>query len=188
MTYVSRPLEPAIQAQKKCLAEASKLSTASLTGIDLVKIFNGFDTEIWQYAAVMKKVTSKYLVQARCNAMQMGYVEFWLIMVFALGFWYGSSLVDDGLSPGAVFTTFCATFAAFEGVDAIMPQFMVLSKGMVAGQSLKNLVSKPEEEDSRNGSHCQYRPAKCVGDIDLRDVSRSSAPNTVLTPWLTVRL
>lgn len=171
MTLLSKPLEPAIQAQKRCLGEASKLVTASLTGIDLVKIFNGFDSEMCQYSAVMKKVTAKYLVQARCNALQMGYVEFWLIAVFAVGFWYGARLVDRGVSPGAVFTTFWAVFAAFQGVDAIMPQFMVLTKGMVAGNSLRELAPKPEKGKGPNGPQASYRPGKCLGDVELTDVS-----------------
>lgn len=171
MSLVSKPLEPTIQAQKRCLAEASKLATASLTGIDLVKVFNGFDSEVWQYFAVMKKATAKYLVQARCNALQMGYVEFWLISIFAAGFWYGARLVDKGLSPGAVFTTFMAVFAAFQGADAIVPQFMVLSKGMVAGHSLRELAPKLEKGGRPKDVRTMYQPGKCIGDIDLTDVS-----------------
>lgn len=171
MSLVSKPLKPAIQAQKRCLAEASKLATASLTGIDLVKVFNGFDSEILRYLAVMKKVTAKYLIQARCNGLQLGYVEFWLIAMFAAGFWYGARLVDKGLSPGAVFTTFCAIFAAFQGVDAIVPQFMVLSKGMAAGNFLRELASKPEKGDRPKDGQTMYQPVKCVGDVDLTDVS-----------------
>ncbi|MBE3043256.1 hypothetical protein IMZ48_11935 [Candidatus Bathyarchaeota archaeon] len=175
ITLVSKPLEPAIQAQKRYLGEASKLATASLTGIDLVKIFNGFDSETCQYFAVMRKVTAKYLVQARCNALQMGYVEFWIIAMFAGGFWYGARLVDKGVTPQEIFTTFCAVFAAFQGVDAIMPQFLVLSKGMVAGKALRELAPKLKKEEGPDGPEASYRPGKCIGDIDLTDVSHPNS-------------
>lgn len=173
MTLVSHPLEPAIQAQKRCLAEGSKLATASLTGIDLVKVFNGFDSEMWQYLAAMKRITGRYLVQARCNALQMGYVEFWLVALFAVGFWYGAFLVERGANPGDVLTTFYATFTAFQGVDALMPQFLVLSKGMVAGLSLRELAPKDKGGTSDDGQTL-YRPGKCLGDVDFTDVSRTA--------------
>ncbi|SPO02060.1 related to STE6 - `Full-size` ABC transporter responsible for export of the `a` factor mating phe [Cephalotrichum gorgonifer] len=178
MTLISKPLEPAIQAQKRCLGEASKLATASITGIDIVKIFNGFDTEMWQYVAAMKKVTARYLVQARCNGLQMGYIEFWMITLFAVGFWYGAVLIDRGKSPGDIITTFYATLAAFQGVDALMPQFLVLSKGMVAGVSLRDLAPKARKDDEVSGDgQGMYRPGKCFGDIELKDVTFSYPSN-----------
>lgn len=179
MSLSSRPLEPAIQAQKRCLAEGSKLATASLTGIDLVKIFNGFDSEMWQYFAAMKRVTGRYLVQARCNALQMGYVEFWLVALFAVGFWYGAVLVDRRANPGDILTTFYATFTSFQGVDALMPQFLVLSKGMAAGLSLRELAPK-DGGGASDDAQALYRPGKCLGDVDLTDVSQTEAHDAVV--------
>lgn len=179
MSLFSRPLESAIQAQKRCLAEGSKLATASLIGIDLVKIFKGFDSEMWQYFAAMKRVTGRYLVQARCNALQMGYVEFWLVALFAVGFWYGAVLVDRGANPGDILTTFYATFTAFQGVDALVPQFLVLSKGMAAGLSLRELVPTNRGEAS-DDAQALYRPGKCLGDVNLTDVSRTGVHDPVI--------
>jgi ATP-binding cassette subfamily B (MDR/TAP) protein 1 len=170
MTVVSKPLKPAIQAQRQCLAEASKLANASIAGIDLVKVFDGYESEMRQYLGAIDKVAAAYLVQARCNALQMGYLELWLVLLFMAGFWYGAVVVDKGVSPGAVFTTFYATFAAFQGVDALLPQFLVLSRGMVAGLShgeLASGVQRKESDDARGG----YRPVKCFGEVDLAGVS-----------------
>ncbi|KAF5022574.1 hypothetical protein F66182_5407 [Fusarium sp. NRRL 66182] len=172
LSLATRRLEPAIQAQKRDLAVASKFAIASITAIDLVKVFNGYDQEVWQYYPAIKAAARQYLIQAQCNALQMGYVAFWVVAMFVVGFWYGVVLVNnDGLGAGSVLTTFYATLAAFQGIEALMPQWLVLAKGMSAGSFLSGIT-----RSTRNGGLIKpmvgaLRPEVCVGDVELRDVS-----------------
>lgn len=172
LSLATRRLEPAIQAQKRELAIASKFATASVTAIDLVKVFNGYDQEVWQYFRAIKLAARHYLIQAQCNAIQMGYVSFWVIAMFIVGFWYGVILVNnDGLKPGNVLTTFYATLAAFQGIEALMPHWLVLAKGMSAGAFLSSLTPKSGGGRTIKKMTGSLRPEKCVGDIELTDVS-----------------
>ncbi|KAH6963419.1 P-loop containing nucleoside triphosphate hydrolase protein [Fusarium avenaceum] len=172
LSLATRRLEPAIQAQKRELAVASKFAVASITAIDLVKVFNGYDQEVWQYYPAAKAAAKQYLTQAQCNALQMGYVAFWVVAMFVVGFWYGVVLVNnDGLPAGSVLTTFYATLAAFQGIEALMPQWLVLAKGMSAGSFLSSIT-----HNMRNGGLFKpmigaSRPHFCSGDIELKDVS-----------------
>ncbi|KAF5983553.1 ABC transporter [Fusarium bulbicola] len=130
LSLATKRLEPAIQAQKRELAVASKFAVASITAIDLVKVFNGYDQEVWQYYPAAKAAAKHYLIQAQCNALQMGYVAFWVVAMFVVGFWYGVVLVNnDGLAAGSVLTTFYATLAAFQGIEALMPQCFFFPSG-----------------------------------------------------------
>ncbi|KAF4120384.1 ATP-binding cassette, subfamily B (MDR/TAP), member 1 [Geosmithia morbida] len=174
LTLVTRPLEPAIQEQRRHLASASKHVTSSVTAVDLVNVFNGHDYELRQYTTSIRQAARAYLIQARCNSIQMGYVSFWVIAIFAVGFWYGLSLVQDGLPPGSILTTFYATLASFQGVESLMPHWLVLSKGMSAGAFLKAVVT----ENSMSGPQRQKQqstggmiPGNCSGRVELSNVS-----------------
>ncbi|KAF7561460.1 hypothetical protein G7046_g2685 [Stylonectria norvegica] len=171
LSLATRRLEPAIQAQKRELATASKYATASITAIDLVKVFNGYDQEVWQYFRAIKVAAKHYLVQAQCNALQMGYVAFWVVAMFVVGFWYGVVLVNDGLAPGAVLTTFYATLASFQGIEALMPHWIVLAKGMSAGAFLSSITSNSRTGRTIKAMTGTLRPNRCNGDVELTDVS-----------------
>ncbi|GKU13822.1 unnamed protein product [Fusarium langsethiae] len=172
LSLATKRLEPAIQTQKRELAVASKFAVASITAIDLVKVFNGYDQEVWQYYPSIKAAAKQYIVQAQCNALQMGYVAFWVVAMFVLGFWYGVVLVNnDGLAAGSVLTTFYSTLAAFQGIEALMPQWLVLAKGISAGGFLSSIT-----RNMRNGGTVKpmagaLRPQFCSGDIELKNVS-----------------
>lgn len=172
LSLATRRLEPAIQTQKAFLETASKLTTASITAIDLVKVFNGLDSELQQYRHAVKLAAKHYLVQARCSSIQMGYIAFWVISMFVVGFWYGIVLVKDGLPPGHVLTTFYATLAAFQGIEALVPHWLVLSKGKLAGSFLSSIArSEPPGSDATgNGIHGTARLEHCVGDVQLTKV------------------
>ncbi|KAL2755673.1 hypothetical protein ACRALDRAFT_1051004 [Sodiomyces alcalophilus JCM 7366] len=169
LTLATRRLQPAIQAQKGHLAEASKYANSAIVGIDIVKIYNGFDYEIWKYYGSIKASMKQYLVQAHCNAMQMGYAKFWVIGLFAVGFWYGIVLVSQGATAGQILTTFYATLTAFQGIEALMPQWLVLAKGMSAGQALRSTEMAARGFKGRPGS--DYKPPCCAGAVEAHDVS-----------------
>ncbi|KAF7543873.1 hypothetical protein G7Z17_g10391 [Cylindrodendrum hubeiense] len=144
LSLATRRLEPAIQTQRRYLAIASKHAVASITAIDLVKVFNGCDQEVWQYRAAVMAAANPYLVQAQCNSTQMGYISFSGIAMFVVGFWYGVILVNGGLAPGHVLATFYATLASFQAIEALMPQWLVIAKGMSAGGFFFAYPSNPE--------------------------------------------
>ncbi|KPM44588.1 hypothetical protein AK830_g1917 [Neonectria ditissima] len=171
LSVATRRLEPAIQDQRRHLAVASKHAVASITAIDLVKVFNGYDQDIWQYCTAIKAAAKHYLVQAQCNSTQMGYISFSGIAMFVVGFWYGVVLVNGGLSPGHVLATFYATLASFQAIEALMPQWLVIAKGMSAGGFLSAMVSSSSSGYRFKRMTGSLRPDTCVGDIEMTDVS-----------------
>ncbi|PKK45806.1 hypothetical protein CI102_10626 [Trichoderma harzianum] len=170
LSLATRRLDPAIQAQKRDLETASKFATSSIKAIGIVKVFNGYDHELWQYYEAVKSAGRRYLIQAQCNCLQMSYVAFWIVGMFIAGFWYGTALVDGGLTPGQVMTTFFSVLSAFQGIEALLPHWLVLSKGMSAGSFLLSILNKKDETTiDKDGNRTQ--PATCVGNVDLVDVT-----------------
>ncbi|KAM0459941.1 hypothetical protein ACHAO4_002067 [Trichoderma viride] len=170
LSLATQRLEPAIQAQKRDLETASKLATSSIKAIEIVKIFDGYDRELRQYHEAIMLASKQYLIQAQCNCFQMGYVAFWVVGIFVAGFWYGTILVDQGLSPGQVITTFFSVLSAFQGIEALLPQWLVLSKGMFAGAFLSSLLTTCDDEAAK-GNGGQIRPDSCIGNVDFIDVT-----------------
>ncbi|KAI1347132.1 P-loop containing nucleoside triphosphate hydrolase protein [Xylaria sp. FL0043] len=168
---LTRPIQPAIQAQKKELSRASKCAFSALSAIDLVKVFNGIDHETWQYTDAIRLSMQKYLIQARANAYQMGYVKFWLESLFVVGFYYGAVLVDQGLSPGNVLTTFYAALAALQAIEAFVPTYLVLAKGVSAAQALRSVSHNVEDGRTIHPMMGGYIPRVCIGGIEMRNIT-----------------
>jgi ATP-binding cassette subfamily B (MDR/TAP) protein 1 len=172
----TKRLQPAIMTQRKDLAVASQYCTASITAIDLVKVFKGYDQELWQYYRAVSQAAKSYITQAACNSFQIGYVSFWVVAMFVVGFAYGVVLVDkDGLAPGAVITTFYATLSSIQGVEALMPHWLVMSKGMAAGGFLSMLTSQLREGKQVKRMKGGIKPEHCAGDVEVTDVSSPMA-------------
>lgn len=173
LIFISKGLETAIEAQKRELGQASKVVTAAVTAIDLVKVYNGFDNEVWQYMGTVKGASRYFIQQARRHAMQMGYVKLWMVNLFVVGFWFAVYLVNKNVTTaGNAMTTFYAALTAFQAVEGFGPQWLVLAKGIAAGHSLQNIVLDLAKSRRQTlGKKGSNRPGKCTGDLELNDVS-----------------
>ena len=181
LSLLSKQLDPAIRAQKQELAHASKHTVAAFTAIELVKVYNGEDHEQWQYQQAIKRAAKHYFRQVFCKCGQMGYIKLWMNMLFVVGFYFAVVLADQGsLTPGNALTTFYAALTAFQALEAVGPHWLVLAKGMAAGQSLATLAEDVAQRlDGKSGDSDQkpdgYRPLRCDGDLELRKVRVSDA-------------
>lgn len=169
---ISTQMKANIEAQKRDLTQASKYVHTAIISIDTVKAYNGQEHEVWQYASAIKKAARSYLKQANSNALQMGITRFVIISMFVQGFWFGISLIEGGLSTGAVLTTFYACLMATEAAEILLPQWLVIARGMSAGATLKTLLLQ-----MRNGRNVvemggSGTPNTCFGDIEVTNVSR----------------
>jgi len=174
--FINSKLDPAIRAQKQELAHASKHAVAAFSAIELVKVYNGEDHEQWQYLQAIRRAAKHYFRQALCNCAQMGYIKLWMNLLVVVGFYFAVTLAQtEGLKPGDALTTFYAAITAFQALEAVGPFWLILAKGMAAGQSLTALVEDVSlrfdgtsaDASQRRGA---YRPLRCDGDIELRNV------------------
>lgn len=175
LALVNRPIQPAMEAQREDLASASQHAVASLAAIDLVKVFGGYKQEQAKFSKHTSLAADNYLIQARCNALQNGYTTFWVLSIFVVGFTYGTVLIEDGLSPGAVITTFLTTLSALQGFESLLPHWLVLFRGMAAGAFLKNLVQETKDGGPDDADSGAWKPDDENNAVELDDVSLSQA-------------
>lgn len=176
----SRGLAPAIEAQKRELGKASKYANTAVSAIDTVKACNGQNQEIWQYTRAIKEVTGYYLLQARSNALQFGIVKFLVVGLFVQGFWFGVYLVSNGLDPGHILTAFYACLSAMQTAEVVLPQWLVLAKGMSAGKTLKSLTRQIDNDSGWTKPTNLTKPNSCSGDIEISNVKTHISYNRFL--------
>ncbi len=164
------PLALAVEVQKEELSKASKYSNTAIEAIDTVKVYNGQEQEVWQYYSTILRVASSYMVQARTNALQFGITKLLMVGIFVQGFWFGLYLVDKGMDSGLVVTTFYACLAAMQSVETVLPQWLVLVKGMSAGQTLKSIMVQMEHGRKLIHMVGSEKPTSSPGDIEVNQV------------------
>jgi ATP-binding cassette subfamily B (MDR/TAP) protein 1 len=175
--FISSGVGPAIERQKRELSRASKYANTAVNAINTVKAFNGEDQEVWQYFLTAKVITRYYLIQARANALQFGIIKFSAVVLFVTGFWYGLYLVTHGSSVGHVLTTFVSCSYAMQAVEVVLLQFLVLAKGISAGETLKSIMAEMQEGRTTSDEGGDLKPLACPGDIEINDVSTCSPFN-----------
>ncbi|ATY58338.1 a-Factor sex pheromone exporter [Cordyceps militaris] len=130
---------------------------------------NGYASELQNYIAHTDRAAKHYRIQALNNSIQIGYSTFWAVAMFVVGFWYGLVLVQQGERPGNILTTFYAVLTTLQGVESMLPNWLVFQRGMSAGQVLQALkveVAEASEDDPNT-----VRPGYFVGAIDMEEVS-----------------
>ncbi|EFY91496.1 ABC a-pheromone efflux pump AtrD [Metarhizium acridum CQMa 102] len=180
LCIVTRNVDAEIRLQKQHLQKASTSAAAAVNGIDLVTIYAGHDREVSKYALALKSAARHFLIQVRCNSIQTGYIAFWSISVFVLGFWYGLVLVEKGMSPGNVVTTFYAILTAFQGIEALVGHWLVLLKGKGAVYFLSDLAKSEGSFEAPSAKNHQ----EFIGDVRLEKVNfayESNPDNNCLT-------
>lgn len=172
LARISAQIILSVEAQRQELTNSSKMAGTAISAIDTVKGFNGQDLELWQYAVAIKKVASHYLGQARVQALQNGFLRFFILSIFVQGFWYGSHLVDTGQrSPGDILTCFWACLMAVQTAEAISTEYPYILKGKAAGATIKASVIHMERGRKITIMVGKKRPGRCDGEIEVRNVS-----------------
>ncbi|KAK7547692.1 P-loop containing nucleoside triphosphate hydrolase protein [Phyllosticta citricarpa] len=171
VVFFSSRLQPNVDKQSDKLNEALKYAMAAMSSIETVKSFNGQDLEVWKYTQIARKAAGYYVRQANWNALQMGVVSLCTFAMFIQGFWYGTTLLDKGLSAGKVLTTFWAALMGCQGFMAFLPMMMVLEKGRAAGAKLRAVTihGSLSEDEVVEG----IKPDHCAGDIEMKNINFS---------------
>lgn len=182
---ISRKLGSAIEAQKRRLTEASKYANTAITNINTVKAYNGQAHEIWQYSETIKAAATEYIIQAQVNSSQFAIIKIVTVALFVEGFGFGLYLVNNGTNPGHILTTFYACLTALQSIETVLPQWLVLTKGMSAGATLEGIMSHLRNGRKVTSMTGSYRPNRCQGDIEVNNVSTQLIRSfTAVLTWI----
>lgn len=189
--WIGRPMQTALTNQQGKLSEAQKYLVSAFSAIETVKCFNGQEIELGKYIRKVKEAALWYYRVANVHALQMGFLGFLASTIFVQGFFYGGVLIDKQKKTTAdVMTCFLSAIAAFQAVQGILPQIIVLEKGRTAGLTLRTVMAEVDNEGGLKKAEDLVRPENCKGDIDVRNVSFAypSRPDQLALDDVTMRI
>ncbi|KFY74500.1 hypothetical protein V499_05477 [Pseudogymnoascus sp. VKM F-103] len=186
---ISRRLQPAIEAQRRELNIASKYTNTAFHAIDTVKVFNGQNHEIRQYASAINVAGLSYMIQGQVRASQMGTARFLVVVMFMAGFWYGLKLHRDGeLTPGDVITTFYSFLMGNQAVTSLLAQYVILCKGKSAGATLGRIIGELNNTLPLSKIAGSRTLEVCDGDIEVTNLTFSYPSNPTQSSLIGVDL
>ena len=164
---------PLLAASRKETAVLGTLIERALNAIATVKAFNAQSHEYTQVTAAIGRMTT---ADVKCNVgwgSIGGSSQFFSMVMFVQGFWFGSKLVRDGsATPGDVMSVFWACLIASSNMQMCLPQLMVLNKGKFAVAELLTMIG-----DDGQGSVKKMKPVvpaqECTGEMALQNVTFS---------------
>ncbi|PWW74978.1 P-loop containing nucleoside triphosphate hydrolase protein [Tuber magnatum] len=171
LSVLSNRIEPFIEIQNAHMSSSANTVSKSYTAIETVKAFNAQGLELRKFSTALEKAARAYRSQASLVALQIGCIRFITFAMFVQGFWYGGVLVRRGRADaGDVMTTFWSCLMATQSFEMILPQMMLLQKGMAAGGSLKGLLNQVRvgRMPLKTGD---IIPDTLNGEIKFKDVS-----------------
>jgi len=126
---------------------------------------------------VIKKAACWYLAQANAMAVQWGITRFFMIAIFIQGFWFGLTLVNQEVNAGTILTTFYSVLMAVQAIEALIPQWIILARGISAAETLKNIQMEVKNGRKVTKMIGALTPTTCYGDIKFQDVSKLAFEN-----------
>jgi ATP-binding cassette subfamily B (MDR/TAP) protein 1 len=168
---ISSRIEPNIELQTSQLTQAAKHVMNAFSVIETVKCYNGQASELWRYARILQKAELYYANQVNWNALQAALLRFITLAMFVQGFWFGATLIEKSKeASSSILTAFWLCIMATGAILQLMPMLIPIEKGRIAGHRLRAVMIAMITESKLRQSNLQ-RPATCVGDIILKNVS-----------------
>lgn len=169
--YLGAKMQPNVKKQQEKLTEANKCVNNAVSAIETVKCYNGQESVLENYSAVLVQATSWYLRVVNSNALQFAFTSFVASAMFVQGFYYGGVLVRSGeKNAGDIVTCFVAALGAFQAISGILPQMIVLEKGRTAGATLRAVMTQIEGGLSISRDRGYSKLDSCEGNISLKNV------------------
>ncbi|KAF2486640.1 P-loop containing nucleoside triphosphate hydrolase protein [Neohortaea acidophila] len=172
--WIGRGMQKAFDQQSQLLTEAQKHAANAFSAIETVKCFNGQHVEEKKYATTISSAAQWYFRAAHSNALQLGLVVLLSVSMFVQGFYYGGILIARGeTSTADVITTFMSAINAFQAINSVLPQLIVLEKGRNAGSMLRAVMADMQYEYENRRVEGNLVPASCRGDIEVKNLTFS---------------
>ncbi|KAF2212399.1 hypothetical protein CERZMDRAFT_41736 [Cercospora zeae-maydis SCOH1-5] len=167
-----RPMQVNLIKMQDKLTEGQKYTTSAFTAIETVKCFNGQEIEAAKYKGIIDQAAIFYAWVAHGSALQMALIVMLSVSMFVQGFYYGGVLIARGeITSGDVVTTFFSAVGAFQAIQGILPQMIVLEKGRAAGSTLRAIIAQIETKSKLDASPETVTPTTCVGNIEVKNLT-----------------
>ncbi|KAI9647174.1 hypothetical protein NHQ30_003557 [Ciborinia camelliae] len=152
---------------------AANLAEEVLNGIRIVMACVAESKLIDDYTSILEVARSKRMRKSPILAVQFSMSYFALLSSYALAFWYGTILLNQGKisSGGTIVIVILSINQGTNGMRKILPIYGILSKARAASLNIDKVINSTPTIDSLNPGGVVLDCVK--GDIRLNDISFS---------------
>ncbi|XP_041039616.1 ATP-dependent translocase ABCB1-like [Carcharodon carcharias] len=150
-------------------AKAGAVAEEVLGAIQTVVAFGGQKKEIERYHRNLGEAKKIGIKKATTANLSTGFAYFMILGSYAIGFWYGTTLVleNSGYSIGIVLTIFfCVTFGTFS-IGQTTPYIEAFSNARGAAFEIYKILN---EKSAIDGFSEGYKPDQIKGTVEFKNV------------------
>ncbi|XP_069110560.1 ATP-dependent translocase ABCB1-like [Argopecten irradians] len=179
------------QAESKAYSKAGSIAEEALGAIRTVMAFNGQKKECDRY--------NRHLSTAKSSSVKKGILVglssgmFWLLLYggFAVAFWYGVKLVQDGeegFDAGSTLTVFIGIMVGSMSIGNAFPTLEIIANARGAAQKIYSIIELTSNIDSSSTEGMKLE--KYDGNIEFKDVDfcYPARPDTQVLHGLTLKV
>jgi ATP-binding cassette subfamily B (MDR/TAP) protein 1 len=138
---IEKLANPLVENERNLTASASTLVERAISAIPTVKAFNAEASEASTFLTISRRMKKNYDKLTMYWGFRLGVAQFFLLMSFVQGFWYGNHLVKQGkLTPGQATEVFWAIMIASGAFQQIIPFLNLIEQGKIGMAGLLNML------------------------------------------------
>lgn len=149
-------------------SNAGSIAQQVLSSMRTVISFGGQESEIKRYGMFLNQAEAIGTTNALSSSVGVATVSASIYLIYALGFWYGNSMVPSKLTPTDVVIVFISVVYAARSMGNITPNVSAISQATVCGNSILSIINQKSEIDPLEESG--LKPDVVLGNITFRDV------------------
>ncbi|KAJ3207855.1 Multidrug resistance protein 1 [Clydaea vesicula] len=166
---MSRNMAKQSSGGQDAYAEAGAVAQQTLASIRTVTAFNGQEKELNKYDKCLVKAQGSGIKQGLFHGLNIGIVFFLMFGSYSLAFWYGSTLIVNGvMTGGTVLNVFFAIIIGAFSLGNAGPGISAMSVAKGAAFKIFSTIDRQSEIDS--SSNLGEIPTTFTGDVEFKNI------------------
>ena len=178
-TIMSSFLSGGSSESSDAYADAGNVAQQVISSMKTVTAFGGQEREARRYEGFLDKAEKAGIKKSFVNGLGVGFIQGLIFLVYALGFWYGNTLIPSPMNAGQVLNVFFSIIIGAFSLGQATPYISVIGNAQGAAYKVFETLDRLSPIDA--SSEAGKKPEGVAGDIvftgiDFHYPSRTDVP------------
>ncbi|CAF1001736.1 unnamed protein product [Adineta steineri] len=156
----------------KAYGKAGAVAEEVLSSIRIVLSYNGQEREKKRYKQYLNEAKERGIRKGAANGLSLGVLWFIFYCSYALGYWYGSKLIEHGeYDIGKVMVIFMTILVSVIDLGQASPHLQAVAQARTAASFVWNIIDEPSTIDSNLDEG--IKKSDLIGNIKFSNVTFS---------------